>query len=136
MRILAAEASRSTSEVDVMRHIQRNGNALSGSEFIVQLIDEFEHTGAHRCIISEVLGLPLYSDLEELYCDEKYPIDIAKRIVSQIARGLEYLHHCAVVHGGTQLDIDICLSHRANHRSSSQDYTFPLTFNHLWSPQE
>ena len=108
MKILKATAT--TSEVDVMRHIQRNGSILSpGSEFILQLIDEFEHTGpngVHHCIISEVLGPPLSSDLEELYPDERYPIGMAKRISSQIARGLEYLHSCGVVHGGTWL----CLS--------------------------
>jgi len=58
LKILTATAS--TPEVDVMCHIQRNGSASSGSEFILQLIDEFEHTGlngVHRCIISDVLVL-------------------------------------------------------------------------------
>jgi serine/threonine-protein kinase SRPK3 len=103
MKILAATASSSTSEVDVMHHIQRNGSDLSGSEFVVQLIDEFEHigpNGVHRCIISEVLGPPASSDIEDLYPKEEYPIDVAKRMVTQIARGLEYLHHCGVVYGG------------------------------------
>jgi serine/threonine protein kinase len=102
IKILQAEAP--TSEADVLRHIQKNGSALSGSEFIPQLIDEFDHTGpngVHRCIISEVLGPPLSSDIEDLYPDEEYPIDIAKRITSQVARGVQYLHSCGVVHGGT-----------------------------------
>ncbi len=67
-----------------------------------QLIDEFEHTGpngVHHCTISEVLGPALSSDIEDLYPDEEYPV------VSQIARGLQYLHHLQGVHGGTQLDL-------------------------------
>ena len=102
MKVLTAEASMS--EVDVMPHVQRNGSALSGREFVVQLIDEFEYTGPngiHCCIISEVLGPLLSLDIKELYPSEEYPISLAKRIVAQITRGLEYLHHCGVVHGGT-----------------------------------
>ncbi len=115
LKILTATAP--TSEVDVMRHIQRNGSASSGSEFILQLIDEFEHTGpngVHRCIISDVLGPPLSSDIEELYPDEEYPIGMAKRISSQIARGLEYLHSQGVVHGGMTFTYQyfVCLMER------------------------
>jgi len=71
---------------------------------MAQLIDEFEHTGPNGvqcCIISEVLGPPLSSDIEDLYPDEEYPIDIVKRITSQGARGVKYLHSCGVVYGGT-----------------------------------
>ena len=50
----------------------------------------------YRCIISDVLGPPLSSDIEVLYPDEVYPIGIS----FQIAHGLEYLHGCCVVHGG------------------------------------
>jgi serine/threonine-protein kinase SRPK3 len=110
MKILAAQASSSTSEVDVMHHIQRCGSAPSGSEFVMQFIDEFEHSGpngVHRCIISEVLGPPLSSDIEDLYPSEEYPVHVAKRIVAQIARGLEYLHHCGVVYGGTWLELSM-----------------------------
>jgi serine/threonine-protein kinase SRPK3 len=70
----------------------------------MQCIDEFEHAGpngVHRCIISEVLGPPASSDIEDLYPREEYPIDIAKIIVAQIARCLEYLLHCGIVYGGT-----------------------------------
>ena len=135
MKILAAIAP--TSEVDVLRHIQRNGSTSSGgSEFILQLIDEFEHSGpngVHRCIISEVFGPPLSSDIEELYPDEEYPIGIAKRISSQIAHGLEYLHSCGVVHGGRSFTYQyfVCLTHRAHRRSSSQKHTCPFTINRL-----
>jgi hypothetical protein len=70
MKILTAITP--TSEVDVMRHIQRNG-----SEFTLRLIGEFERTGPNgvpHCIISDVLGSPLSSDIEELYPDEEYPV--------------------------------------------------------------
>ena len=58
-----------------MRHVQRSGSALSGSEFVMQFIDEFEPentgpSGLHRCIISEVLGPPTFSDIEDLYPSE------------------------------------------------------------------
>jgi hypothetical protein len=73
LKILMATAAIS-SEVDAMRHIQRNGSTSSGSEFVLQSIDEFERdsgsNGVHRCIFSDVIGPPLSSDIEELYPDE------------------------------------------------------------------
>ena len=86
-------------------HPKKKGSALTGSELIPQLIDEFEHTGpngVHCCIISG----PLSSDIEDLYPDE-YPTDIAKRITSQVSRGVEYLRSRDVVpYWGTPIFVE------------------------------
>lgn len=80
----------------------------------------------NRCLISEVLVPSVFSDIEELYLSEEYPIDLAKRIAAQMARGLEYLRHCGVVHRGRclptyQRSTDLYI---VQPRSSSQEYLF------------
>ena len=101
LKILAAEAS--DSERLILRHLQRNCLDDRGGEYVLRLLDDFVHSGPngdHQCIVTEVLGPSLASDIEDLYPDEQFPIDIAKRMSAQITHGIQYLHRNGVVHGG------------------------------------
>jgi serine/threonine protein kinase len=40
------------------------------------------------------------ADVDEIYDEELYPIEIAKKLCAQVIRGVAYLHSCGVVHGG------------------------------------
>ncbi|GJJ15449.1 hypothetical protein Clacol_009727 [Clathrus columnatus] len=111
LKILAADASRSRSEVAVIQHLQQHATG-SGKEYVVEVFDVFEHigpNGLHHCIVMEVLGPPISSDIEEIYPDEIFPIEIAKRMSTQVAHGLAYIQKAGIVHGDpTQIHVKIC----------------------------
>ena len=74
-----------------------------GQEFLMKFFDDFKvegPNGTHQCIVSEVLGPSIGTDVDEIYDEEWYPIEIAKMLVAQVIRGVAYLHSCGVVHGG------------------------------------
>jgi serine/threonine protein kinase len=56
--------------------------------------------GTHQCIVTEVLGPSIGADVDEIYDEEWYPIEMAKMLVAQVIRGVAYLRSCGVVHGG------------------------------------
>ncbi|KAH7910093.1 kinase-like domain-containing protein [Hygrophoropsis aurantiaca] len=104
LKIIAAEAANSASELDVLRHlkaVQANSPGIPGGEFVVKVFDDFTldgPNGTHQCVVTEVLGPPL--DLEPMeMAHSVYPIDMAQRMVAQIARGVAYLHRIGIVHG-------------------------------------
>ena len=95
------------SEVAILRHLkQRQLNADGGSdgqEFLMEFFNDFKvkgPNGTHQCIVTEVLGPSIGADVDEIYDEEWYPIEIAKMLVTQVIRGVAYLHSCGVVHGG------------------------------------
>ncbi|GJJ06229.1 hypothetical protein Clacol_000419 [Clathrus columnatus] len=101
LKILAAEVSDSHSEIAVIPHLQQHATG-SGKEYVVEVFDVFQHTGPnglHHCVVMEVLGPPISSDIEEIYPNEVFPIEVAKRISAQIAHGLAYIHTAGIVHG-------------------------------------
>lgn len=105
LKIIVAEAS--TSELDIVRHIKKNQamGASPGSEYVMEIFDEFlleGPNGVHQCIVSELLGPSIQQpDLEVIFPEDYFPIAMAKKICAQIAQGLAYLHRCKIVHGGT-----------------------------------
>ncbi|KAF8524494.1 kinase-like domain-containing protein [Gautieria morchelliformis] len=108
LKALAADVSK-VSEVAILRRLkqrQLNGDS-TGQEFLVEYLDDFKvegPNGTHQCIVTEVLGPSIGSDIEEIYDDEDhYPMDIAKNVVAQVMRGVAYLHSCGVVHGDLQV---------------------------------
>jgi serine/threonine-protein kinase SRPK3 len=110
LKVLAAEVSKGSeakSEVTVLRHLkERQINADGGSDghkFLMEFFDDFKvegPNGTHQCIVTEVLGPSIGSDVDEIYDEEWYPIEMAKKLVAQVTCGVAYLHSCGVVHGG------------------------------------
>ncbi|KAF8485404.1 kinase-like domain-containing protein [Gautieria morchelliformis] len=106
LKVLAADVSK-VSEVAILRRLKKrqlNDGDSTGQEFLVEYLDDFKvegPNGTHQCIVTEVLGPSIDGDddLDEIYDDEQYPIDIAKNLVAQVMRGVAYLHSCGVVHG-------------------------------------
>ncbi|KDR74745.1 hypothetical protein GALMADRAFT_280147 [Galerina marginata CBS 339.88] len=127
LKVLAAEVSSMSSEVDVLRHLRRHQEQNppdAGAEHVVKVFDDFEvvgPNGTHRCIVTELLGPSLGVDLEAMYDDTPVPFHVTKRMVPQITRGVAYLHRCGIVHGDLHVG-NVLLYHPKFEHLSVQDY--------------
>ena len=105
LKVLAANVSK-VSEVAILHCLkehQLNDGGSDGQEFLVEYLDDFKverPNGMHQCIVNEVLGPSIGADIEEIFGEEWYPIEIAKNVITQVMCGVTYLHSCKVVHGG------------------------------------
>ncbi|KAF8960305.1 kinase-like domain-containing protein, partial [Flammula alnicola] len=103
LKVLVAEASNSSSEIVVLRHLKHTKMDGPDRQFVV-LLDGFKiegPNGMHQCIVTELLGPTLASDLSNIYYEKMaFPVDIANKMVTQIAQGVAYLYSCGVIHGG------------------------------------
>jgi hypothetical protein len=111
LKVLSANVSKDLSEAAILRHLklqrQLNDGGSNGQEFLIEFLDDFKvegPNGTHQCIVTEVLGPSVAADVEEIYGEELYPIEIAKKVCAQVIRGVAYLHSCGVVHGGKLSD--------------------------------
>lgn len=110
LKILAADASKwsgKSSAADEAKVLSRLRDSVQGDDegrdYVMKFLDSFDHegpNGVHLCIVTEVLGPTLGSDVEELYPNEIFPAEIATRFVYQLGLGVRFLHKRGVVHGG------------------------------------
>ncbi|KAH6903313.1 kinase-like domain-containing protein [Coprinopsis sp. MPI-PUGE-AT-0042] len=110
LKILTADASEhsSGSELEVLRRSATGSG--EGKRFVLQFIDSFFHqgpNGEHLCVVTEVSGPNLATFLWG-YAPEGSDLDcltpeLSRAFVLQIARGVEYLHSCGIVHGDIPL---------------------------------
>jgi serine/threonine-protein kinase SRPK3 len=106
IKILCAEVSHAKSDGRIMRQIPSvKKETIPGSEFVAALLDEFEiegSNGLHRCMVMEVFGPSIFAVKECSEIDANpLPLEIARRIIVQCAKGLSFLHSHGIVHGGT-----------------------------------
>jgi hypothetical protein len=114
LKVLTADVSRNSSEVAILRHLKKQQLNYGGpkcQEFVIELLDDFKvegPNGTHQCIVTEVLGLSLAEvideDLEDIYGELWFPIEISKVFAKQSMQGVAYLHSCGVIHGGKSSD--------------------------------
>ncbi|KAI0824915.1 kinase-like domain-containing protein [Trametes gibbosa] len=117
LKILTCEATlamtpgpdQRTDELRMLKKAASAQPAHRGFRHVLQYHESFEFEGplgAHRCIVTEVLGFSLahVRNMRE-DGDRRVPVDIVKRVVRQVLLGLEYLHNeCGVVHGDLKHD--------------------------------
>ena len=103
VKVLAADVSKEVFEVAILRGLEQrqlNHGGLNGQEFLMEFWDDFEvegPNGTHQCIVTEVLGPSIGANVDEIYDEERYPIEIATELVAQVICGVAYLHSCGVV---------------------------------------
>jgi hypothetical protein len=69
----------------------------------VEFLDDFMVEGPNG---TEVRGPTVAEDMEDIYGEGKYPIEIAKALVTQRNRDVANLHSCGdgpCLHGGTKI---------------------------------
>jgi len=97
LKIFAQSASRR--ELDVLLRLR---DRSLENEHIVELLDHFELVGTngkHLCLVLELM----WQDTQEFMkgvVDAKARISVAKRMSSQILRGIDALHRCGITHNG------------------------------------
>lgn len=112
LKVVAADAAKWSGnlhsvreQLQILTHL-RNTVEQAGKECVVRLVDDFIHigpNGKHQCIVTELLGPSLSSDIEDLYPTEVFPAAISKAILRQVACAVQFLHRNNIVHGGASL---------------------------------
>ncbi|KAF8981480.1 hypothetical protein BDQ17DRAFT_1262985, partial [Cyathus striatus] len=102
MKVLSADASAESSELTISRHLQQQQekrDSHPGKEHVIRIFGTFVikgPIGTHHCIFTELLGISLDEHVEDYYgksCDY-FPPHVAKRLATQAALGVAYLHKC------------------------------------------
>jgi serine/threonine-protein kinase SRPK3 len=96
-------------ELEIMQHLRDSSIAQAnvthpGRKFVVQLLDDFDISVSHRCLVLEVMGKSIASRAEE-FTGGRLPGNMAREITYQVALGLDYLWKCRVAHGGKGLPL-------------------------------
>jgi len=97
LKIFAQSASRR--ELDVLLRLR---DRLLGNEDIVELLDHFELVGTngqHLCLVLELMWQDTQEFMNGVF-DAKARISVARRMSSQILRGINGLHLCGITHNG------------------------------------
>ncbi|KAF2785790.1 kinase-like protein [Melanomma pulvis-pyrius CBS 109.77] len=92
-----------THELEIMRHLRDSPIAHAniahpGRKYVVQLLDDFDVSTSHNCLVLDVMGRSIASRAEE-YTGGRLPGSIAREVTHQVALGLDYLWKCRVAHG-------------------------------------
>jgi serine/threonine protein kinase len=104
--------SEPTRELQILRRIAQITPA-QGTQYVTQLLDDFEHTGPngiHKCLVFEPMGPSVNTMVEELPQFKprkwgmkiRYPPQMAKEILKQSLQALAVLHENEIAHGDFQ----------------------------------
>ena len=90
-------------ELAVLQRLQQSQHLET--EYVVQLLDYFEHfgrNGTHLCLVLELMWQDLMLFFQGYYDNPGGRLRLVKPITKQILRGLESLHStCGLVHNGS-----------------------------------
>ncbi|KAF5379755.1 hypothetical protein D9615_005742 [Tricholomella constricta] len=101
LKFIVASASGESPEIRILRHLGTTNTSHPGRQYIANLLDDFEvqsPNGIHRCLVTEVAG-PSVGKIRFEISGNKLPVPVARKVASQCAQGLAFLHSSGVVHG-------------------------------------
>ncbi|CAG7924597.1 unnamed protein product [Penicillium olsonii] len=101
IKILTANSPKSR-ESRILDILQTRGGL--SSNYIVQLLDTFTHTGpngAHQCLVFELLGPSMAHALADYRSDsDKFEPEILLRISKELLKAVDFIHSSGLCHGG------------------------------------
>ena len=104
LKILTADASKTTNEHHIGAHLQSNGNPQHpGHAYVASSLDWFCFSGPngrHLCLVGEVVGCDLQKCKDICLPTWTFPIETSRAIAAQVILGLTYLHSLGLCHGG------------------------------------
>lgn len=108
LKIISSEASISGNrELRILRQLSETiPSSQGGHKHVVQLLDDFNHSGpngVHVCLVLELLGPSVSAATKALFVDDRLPGIVAKKACKQIVLALEALHKQGSGHGGKQV---------------------------------
>ncbi|KAJ5334685.1 hypothetical protein N7452_007088 [Penicillium brevicompactum] len=100
LKILTADAPVSR-ELQNLKLLQSQGGL--GSNFLVELLDEFTHigpNGVHQCLVFELLGPSVHIVLADYKTDQEKPEpEFVFRFSTQLLKAVKFLHSVGMCHG-------------------------------------
>jgi len=88
-------------EIKLLNKVVQANPDHPGRQYVVSLLDSFEHKGPHGvhvCMVFEVLGENLLG-LIKRWNHRGIPMPLVKQITKQVLLGLDYLHReCGIIH--------------------------------------
>ena len=108
IKIMTADATSSSHELDILRSLAKRCNGSLSSQYIVQLLDDFLHrgpNGTHQCLVFEFLG-PTLDQVTSDYSDYNDPElrlepETVLRFSEQLLNAIAFVHKVGYGHGGT-----------------------------------
>lgn len=113
LKIISAEASTTSTEITVLAHLSESSQEDPNAKHITTLLDTFQHkgpNGVHQCLIFELMGASAASLVDFIPLDhaapsreqQRYPKDVAKKILRHTLQGLCFVHKNGLVHSDVQ----------------------------------
>lgn len=104
VKIITAERTNQSRELHGLRSLAEYSKGSLGSEYIVQLLDDFLHegpNGCHQCLVFELLG-PTVGIFVNDYYDEGERVDTETilKISTQLLQAVAFMHEAGYAHGG------------------------------------
>ncbi|KAG5638530.1 hypothetical protein H0H81_012030 [Sphagnurus paluster] len=101
LKFIVASESAESPDIRILRHLATSNPSHPGRRHMVNLLDDFKiegPNGTHQCLVTEVVG-PGVGKIKHELPKLNLPVPIAKRVASQCAQALAFMHSSGVAHG-------------------------------------